>query len=406
MSSPDGTATVTPGASRSDGPVDEATLEQLENLGLAAPGAPQLAAMVAALLGQVEVEVLDARVDDHPYAYPALTTRGRFVVSGTARGKSGAEHPYAFFVKVVQAWSRSPLSRHVSEPLRTEVAPLVPWRTEPDLYRSYLRDRLPAGLTVPRAFGVYDLDADSTAVWLELVPGRPVPWDLDRHRRAAYLLGRLAASPSVAPLATCVPPGRTARGYADVWLAHNVIPDLRDDDFWRRPLVAAAFDAELRARMPAAVDALPHLLDELDAVPMATAHGDACTRNLLGTDGAGFVMIDFGFWGTGPVGFDLGQLLLGEVHAGERPARTLPELEKACVPAYVDGLRDEGSTVTLEQVRRSHALLLTIYYAIPALPFEHRDASPTPALHRLHAERAAATRFVLDLLDATTSITG
>ena len=136
----------------------------------------------------------------------------------------------------------------------------------------------------------------------------------------------------MAPLATRVPPGRTARRYADGWLAHNVIPDLRDDDFWRRPLVAGAFDADLRARMLAAVDALPRLLDELDSFPMATAHGDACTRNLLGTDGAEFIMIDFGFWGTAPVGFDLGQLLLGEVHGGERPASTLPELERACCP--------------------------------------------------------------------------
>jgi hypothetical protein len=388
--------TATPG-----GPIDAATAGALGRLGIAAPAEPQLAEMVAALLGQVEVEVLSARVDAHPYPFPALTTRDRFVVSGTARGRNGDEHPYAFFVKVVQSWASSPLSRHVPEQLRTEVARLLPWRTEPDLYRSDLRDRLPAGLSVPRAFGVHDLGGDATAIWLELVPGLPVSWDVGRHGRAAYLLGRLAASPSVAPLASQVPQGRTARRYADVWLAHNVLPDLRDDDFWRRPLVADAFDAELRARMLAAADALPHLLAELDTFSIATAHGDACTRNLLGTDGGGFVMIDFGFWGTAPVGFDLGQLLLGEVHAGERSADTLPELANACLQAYVDGLRDEGSTVTYEQVLRCSALLMTIYYAIPALPFEHRDAAPTPSLHRLHTERSSATRFVLDLLDAT-----
>jgi hypothetical protein len=185
-------------------------------------------------------------------------------------------------------------------------------------------------LTVPRAFGVHDLDDESTAIWLEPAPGRPVPWDLDRHRRAACLLGRPATSPSVAPLATRVPPGCTARRYADWWSADNVVPDLRGDELWRRPMVAGAFDADL-------------------------------------------IMIDFGFRGTGPVGFDLGRLLLAEVHRGERPARALPELEGACVPAYVDGLRDEGSTVTFEQVRRCHALLLTIHHAIPAMPFEHRE---------------------------------
>ncbi|QJY45500.1 hypothetical protein [Pseudonocardia broussonetiae] len=383
-------------------PLDGAALGSLGALGLAAPE-PQLAAMVAALLGQDAVDLLGVRVDVHPYPFPALTTRERWVVSGTARGTDGAERRYAFFVKVVQPWARSPLSVHVPEPLRTTLAPLVPWRTEPDLYRSDLRDRLPAGLTVPRAFGVHDLDDGAVAVWLEVVPGGPASWDLDRHRRAAHLLGRLAASPSVAPLAASVPPGRTARGYADVWLTHNVLPDLRDDDVWRRPVVAGAFDADLRARMLAAVDALPRLLDELDSFPLATTHGDACPRNLLGTGDGDIVMIDFGFWGRDPVGFDLGQLLLAEVHGGERPAHELPALERACLPAYVEGLRDEGCTVPLDRVRRCLALLLTVFYAIPALPFEHRDADATTALHRLHAERAAATRFVLDLLDATGS---
>jgi hypothetical protein len=73
----------------------------------------------------------------------------------------------------------------------------------------------------------------------------------------------------VAPLATCDPPGPTARGYADVWLALNVIPDLCDDDFWRRPLVADVFDADLRARMLAAVDALPRLAGAWPGAPAA-----------------------------------------------------------------------------------------------------------------------------------------
>src|SRR5262249_39366559 len=77
----------------------------------------------------------------------------------------------------------------------------------------------------------------------------------------------------------------------------------------------------LCARMLAAADALADLLDELDTTPTATAHGDACTRNLLVTEGYdGFTMIDFRFWGCAPIGFDLGQLLLGEIQLAERPA--------------------------------------------------------------------------------------
>jgi aminoglycoside/choline kinase family phosphotransferase len=167
--------------------------------------------------------------------------------------------------------------------------------------------------------------------------------------------------------------------------------------------VAATFDNDLRTRMLATADALPSLLDELDRMPLATTHGDACTRNLLVTDTHdGFTMIDFGFWGRAPIGFDLGQLLLGEIQMGERSARTLPQLEEACLPAYVRGVHAEGSAATFAQIRRSHALLMTIFHGLPAIPFEHQTAVLTSELHRLFNERATMARFILELLDITT----
>src|SRR6266704_3889425 len=154
--------------------------------------------------------------------------------------------------------------------------------------------------------------------------------------------------------------------------------------------------------MLAAADALPSLLDELDGIPTAAAHGDACTRNLLVTDAHdGFTLIEFGFWGEAPIGFDLGQLLLGEIQMGERSARTLARLENACLPAYVQGLHAEGSQATAAQVRRSHALLMTILHGLSAIPFEHRAAAPTGELRHLFHERAAAARFIFSLLDST-----
>jgi hypothetical protein len=363
----------------------------------------QLTTMVAANLDATDVELLTSHVEVFPYDLPAITTGGRYLVSGTARVDGARVQPYVFFVKVVHSWARSPLSRHVPEELRATLAPLVPWRTEPDIYRSDLRDRLPAGLTVPRAFAVHDLDDESAAIWLELVATRTSGWDVERHERAAYLLGRLAASASVAPLATSAEPLRTPRLYTDMWLQPNVLPALRSEQLWRLPLVAHAFDDDLRARMLAAADALPALLDELDDMPVTAAHGDACTRNLLVTDADdGFTLIDFGFWGEAPIGFDLGQLLLGEIQMGERPAHTLAQLEDACLPAYVQGLRAEGNHATIDQVRRSHAILMTIFHGLSAIPFEHQDAAPTDTLRHIFHQRAAAARFILDLLDRTT----
>jgi Ser/Thr protein kinase RdoA (MazF antagonist) len=173
------------------------------------------------------------------------------------------------------------------------------------------------------------------------VPVRRVRWDVAVHRHAAYLLGRLAASPSVAPLAARVPVGRTARRFAEHWLAVNVVPQLAGDALWRQPHVAASFDAPLRRRILRAAAALPALVDELESLPTTTAHGDACTDNLLRTRRDNdIVLIDFGFWGTAPVGFDLGQLLLGEVQLGRRPlVRSRNWRQPACLPTFAVSAR-------------------------------------------------------------------
>jgi hypothetical protein len=181
-----------------------------------------------------------------------------------------------------------------------------------------------------------------------------------------------------------------------------VLPALAGNDIWSHPLVRDAFDAPLRRRLLAAADALPALLDELDGAPAATAHGDACTANLLAAgDRDTLVMVDFGFFGTAPVGTDLGQLIAGEVQTGQRHPAGLPGLEASCLPAYVAGLHAEGGTASLAQVRRAHAALLTIFSALPSVPVEHLGDEPTPRLRRLSRGRAAIARFALDLLDDT-----
>lgn len=371
-------------------------------LGPAAVPDAELAALVAAQLGVPEATVLTCAVDAHPYDQPAITTAGRWLVTGTARTPDGRVRPFALFVKVVHSYLRSPLRFALPEPLRAVAAAVVPWRAEADLYRSDLRDRLPAGLTTPRALAVHDLDEESAALWLERVPVRPVAWDVGHHARAAHLLGRFAASPAVAPLVTAVHGARTPRVYADGWLAGVVRPAFAGSDLWAHPLVRDAFDDPLRRRLDAAFDLLPALLDELDEAPVAAAHGDACAANLLvAADRPELVMVDFGFCGRAPLGTDLGQLVLGEVQTGHRPAGDLPALETACLDAFAAGVAAEGGDGDAARLRRVHAVLLTVFAALPAVPVEHLAADPTPGLHRLARARADVARFVLDLLDAT-----
>jgi hypothetical protein len=371
-------------------------------LGPAAVTDAELAAFVAAQLDVPHVAVLTTTVEDHPYDRPALTTASRHLVTGTARTPEGRTRNYAFFVKVIQAYRRSPLRFALPEPLRARAAAVVPWRTEADLYRSDLRHRLPSGLTTPRAFAVRDLDEDSVALWLERVPVRPAVWDVEQHARAAHLLGRFAASPAVAPLVTAVHGGRSPRVYAEGWLDGVVRPAFSGTDLWRHPLVEEAFDSRLRHRLTATFETLPALLDELDETPVAAAHGDACSANLLlATDRPDLVMLDFGFTGRAPLGTDLGQLVLGEVQTGHRDIADLPALEAACVRAYLAGIAAEGGQADPARLRRTHAVLMTVSTALSAVPVEHLEADPTPALRRLVHARAGVARFVLDLLDDT-----
>jgi hypothetical protein len=361
----------------------------------------RFAAMVAEQLGVERADVLDCEVSVAEYDIEALTTAGRFWVRGTARHEGGTS-PFAFFVKVVQSWTRSPAFAHAPDHLREVAATGLPWRTEPAIYRSDLADRLPPGFSMPAAHAVVDLDEESAALWLAGVDVDTTRWQAPTFERAAHGLGRLAGSAAVAPL-RALGSRDVVRGYAGGRLRHQVVPALRDPRLWDHPAIADAFDPELRARITAVLDAVPDLAEELSALPLGTAHGDATPRNLLRTRQApdAFVLIDFTFLCEAPLGFDLSQLLLGEVQLGERSALELPDLAERCLTAYVDGLRDEGCDASPDDVRRAQALVMLLFVGLSAAPVEVLFGMPAPGGPELLRERADAARLILDLVDRT-----
>ncbi|MFY9913974.1 MAG: phosphotransferase [Nocardioidaceae bacterium] len=374
-------------------------------LGAADVDDTQLAQLVATLLERPveQVTLLDSCATEVPYDLPAITTAGRYWVRGHA--DVGDEvRPFSLFVKHVQSWSRSPFFAEVPADIAEMAEAGVPWRTEPLAYLSELRHRLPVGLRMPRAVGVFDLDEKSASIWLEEVVAQTTPWDTAHYARAAFLLGRLAGSPRVRDFAHVGRFSWTVHTYLEGRLRYQVLPMLREESIWRHPLVAGAFDDGLREHLLAAADRVDDLVDELAAMPLGTAHGDACPNNLLVTaEDDGFVLIDYGFWGEAPLGFDLGQLLVGDVQVGRRSADMLSELERSIVPAYIDGLRAEGHDVPTSVVRRAHALHLMVFTGLSTLPFELLGADRSPDLDRLAAERAEIARFSLRLLEATDS---
>ncbi|MGA8851483.1 MAG: hypothetical protein WB508_07150, partial [Aeromicrobium sp.] len=74
----------------------------------------QLTLLVGTLLHEPadRVHLLDSCAEEVSYDLPAITTAGRYWVRGTAR-VAGRTAPFAFFVKHVQSWSRSPLFAEV-----------------------------------------------------------------------------------------------------------------------------------------------------------------------------------------------------------------------------------------------------------------------------------------------------
>jgi hypothetical protein len=373
-------------------------------LGLAEVSDAELTTMVAALLGHepADVTLLDSLAENVAYDLPAITTAGRYWVRGLAGTPAGVAE-FKFFVKHVQSWARSPFFAEVPEEIREMAEAGVPWRTEHLVYRSEVAQHLPEGLSMPRALGVFDLDEKAASIWLEVVAADDSEWDLARFTRAAYLLGRMSASPTVMPFAGVGGHEWDVSDYLYGRLTHQVLPVLRNEEVWQHPIIAPAFDADLRSRLLDAADRVHDYAEELMRAPLATGHGDACPNNLLvRPDGDGFTLIDFGFWRALPVGFDLGQLLVGDVQIGRRSSDDLAERDETCLASYVEGLQAEGSDVPEADVRRAHALQFLIFTGLSTIPMEFLDAPPTPELVRMSEERAAIARHSLDLIDATT----
>ncbi len=353
----------------------------------------ELADIVATLLHESpdHVTVLDSVAEEVDYDLSTITTAGRYWVSGTAL-VGDRRQPFRLFVKHVQSWGRSPQFAVVPKEIAAMAEAAIPWRTEPLVYRSDLADRLPDGLRMPRALRVCDLDEASASIWMETITPLSTPWDITRFAKAARLLGRLAASERVRERAAVGQFDWTVRDYLSTRLTHQVIPMVLDDELWHHPLFAGAFDDELRIRLQEAARRAGDIVDELSRLPLGTGHGDASPNNLLVTDeDNGFVLIDYGTWNEAPIGFDLGQLLVGDVQIGRRAASLLSETEEAILPAYVAGLMDEGYELDIAVVRRAHALHLLLFTGLSTPPFDYLDATPSPAL--LHIAREIA-RFL------------
>jgi AcrR family transcriptional regulator len=352
-----------------------------------------LEAMLAELWDVASVTLVDSGAERVDYDVPSILTGARTWVRGHADPGDGPR-PFTIFVKRVHNWRHSPEFAHVPPEIAEWAAAGVPWRAEPLLYASDLADRLPDGLTMPRGLHVVERPDETAVVWIEAVDADPVPWTYDDSVRAARLLGRLSASPEVAPLAAIDPLPWHIESFVAGRLAFTVLPGLHDDATWQHPAVATHF-GDLREGLTATARRLDALAQEFASARHLTSHGDACPNNLLRREGdPGFTLIDFGFWRPQPVGFDLSQLLVGDIQLGRQDVADLPERAAACVESYAAGLADEGLEVPLAEVRRGHAVSLMLFNGLPSLPLDLDD-------EEMARQRAGIARYALDVLADT-----
>lgn len=343
-----------------------------------------LTELVRRVTGQADARIASVHEERFEPSPGAVATGGlRRLTATTADGRR-----WSFFVKSINSPRHWPFIGTVPEGFRAEFVAGFPWRAEAEAYGAGVR--LPDGLRMPHLHLIDDLGDDRLDLWLEDVESDLAAWDLARYDRAAYLLGGLAACNPAAP-----PAVGNLRGYVQGRIVQGILPELRDPALWGHPLVAPFADDRLRADLLTLGERIPDLLDAADRLPHTMVHGDSSPHNLLVTSGGEFVALDWGWYSSHPVGFDLGQLLVGLAHDGLTPAGDLPAVHATIEAAYVRGLAEGGGPA--EHAVTGYRTTLLLRSAFTAIPIERLAEPATPELTELCRRRVGLARFLVDL---------
>jgi hypothetical protein len=268
-------------------------------------------------------------------------------------------------------------------------------------------------MRTPVLYHAKTIDTDHIALWWEFITERSSPWQLADYRRTARLLGQLAARrregaeinkalPDITRTAHAG--GSALRYYTGRRVQQGVLPALQTEQVWSHPVMQAALECVADPALPSELLSLgaqlPRILDMLDALPKTYAHGDASPQNLLlpANEPETVVVIDWGFGTLLPVGFDLGQLLVGLASAGQSDPLQLAAIDAEIFPAYLDGLAAEDYKVEPAQVRAGYVGGLAARSALCVLPLEKLGGSdPDGEIEALMTTRLRLTRVLVDM---------
>ena len=347
------------------------------------------------------------------YDWSSPATAGLWRADVRSQGQSGPP-ACTFFVKLVRDVRLWPGLRFFpDEASRADFAAYYPWHFELDIHLAGIDTVMPAGMRTPVLYHAKQADTNHIALWWEFIAERSGPWQLADYRLAARLLGQLAARrregaeinkalPDIAR--TAHSRGSALRHYTSRRIQQGCLPVLQAGQVWSHPVMRAALDRVADPALPAELVGLgaqlPRILDMLDALPRTYAHGDASPQNLLlpANEPDTVVVIDWGFGTLLPVGFDLGQLLVGLASAGQSDPSELAAIDAEIFPAYLDGLAAEDYKVEPGQVRAGYIGGLAARSALCALPLEQLGGSdPDGDIEALMTTRLRLTRVLVDM---------
>lgn len=275
---------------------------------------------------------------------------------------------------LLRVWSPGTTFSCVLKRLRAPAEPQAPshwnyWRREALAYESGLLGSVPQ-FRPPKTLAVSDVGEELWIFMEEVRDAHRGKWSLAQHLDAARDLGRFNGHWATRrlPRQPWICRG-WLRGVSEQrTVLASVVADWK---LFRHPQCVRAFPVSVEVRLKHLLTSLDSYLDALDALPQTLCHFDAFRANLFRPRGAGAegtVAIDWAFLGTGAVGVDLGQMLVGNAMWLHIPPRRLETFTEALFESYLAGVRDSGAQVDVNAIRLAFHLSVAVRVGL-YLPF-------------------------------------
>ena len=372
--------------------------------------------IASAALGTAKIDLVT--ISASPIDYPVFNPISGGIVraSGTARLNGAEQRHWSAILKICKSPVGGMTPRGIApagwgdDPHHWNY-----WKREPLAYQSGLLADLPRGISAPRCYGVDERDDGTIWLWMEEIADEGDPsWPPERFETlatdfgafgGAYLIGREI------PHYQWLESDWLRSWIDDAW--DSLVPLIANPAAWDLPMVRAAFPRPVADRLEELWSKRVRMLDALAAVPTTLCHRDAYPSNMFtrrNPDGKSeTVAVDWTQMGRGPIGHDLGQILIPSLLFFWIKPEDIASMERRLFAAYIRGLRSTGWTGDTEVVRFGFAATTSLHWCFAgafALRWA-RDSRISDGMARrwgrpieeIIAQRAAVTYYLLDLAD-------